>query len=170
MSVRRPTARTRRVVAALAVAAILPLGLAACGGDDAEKSAEKLIEGAGGDVDVDIDGDDVTIEGSDGAIEYGSDLPEDFPEDDVPLVGEVTFGHSSAGADAQSWTVTTKSDDGADDAFAEAKAKLEGAGFAVDGVESGNYAQLKGARHRVVLTAAEDAGGAQLSYIVTTAG
>ncbi|WP_408898300.1 hypothetical protein ACJ5H2_04125 [Nocardioides sp. R1-1] len=170
------TARIRRLAAAAAAAAVLPVGLAACGGDDADKAAEnaaeELIEEAeGGDLDVDIDGDDVTIEGSDGAIQSGTDLPDDFPEDEIPLVGEVTFGNSTATGGTTSWTVTTASDDSPDDAFAAAKEELEGAGFAVDGVESGNYAQLRSDAYRLVLTATEGTGGgAQLSYIVSAAG
>lgn len=162
--------RTRRTLAAVAAAAVLPLGLAACGGDEAaENAAEKAIEDAnGGDVDIDIDGDEVKIEGSDGAVQYGSDLPDDFPEDDIPLVGDVTVGSSTSTGGEKGWTIATETDDSPGDAFAEAKAELEEAGFAVDGVESGNYAQLKSDSYRLVLTASEGSGGAQVSYIVST--
>ncbi|GAA3532139.1 hypothetical protein [Nocardioides daeguensis] len=170
MSVRTRTSRTRRAAIAVAAAALLPLGLAACGDDAAENAAEKAIEDAnGGDVDVDIDGDNVKIEGSDGAVQYGSELPDDFPRDEVPLVGEVTIGTSSTTDGTKGWTVATTTDASPDDAFEEAKAALEDAGFAIDGIESGNYAQLKSDAYRLVLTASEGADGAQISYIVSTA-
>lgn len=168
----RPLApRARRALAAVAAATVLPLGLSACGGDDrAENAAEKALEDAnGGEVDVDIDGDDVKIEGSDGAVQYGAGLPDDFPEDDIPLVGEVSVGSSSSTGGEQGWTIATATDQSPEDAFAEAKEELEGAGFAVDGVESGNYAQMKSDDYRLVLTASEGPDGAQISYIISAA-
>jgi hypothetical protein len=76
----------RRLLAtATVLIAATALGTA-CGNDDAigEKLAEKAVEqSGGGDVDVDVDGDDVTISSKDGkeSISTSSELPEDWPEE-----------------------------------------------------------------------------------------
>src|SRR5690349_1717268 len=81
------------VVAAMVVATSLVAG---CGGGSpsenaGEKIAEEAMESAGGgDVDVDIDDDQVTIEGEEGTIKVGTgDVPDSFPDELTIAEGEV---------------------------------------------------------------------------------
>ena len=143
--------RLARAAAAAALTALLPLTLAACGdsnddsssdrsadnsGDNGDKSAEEkaaedLAESLGADgnpsVDVEID-----------------QLPEGFPEDEVPLVGEVTGGTTSDTPAGTGWSVTTSSDKSVEDAFEEAKSALLAAGYQEQTVLEGQSALLRG--------------------------
>lgn len=171
------TPRRRRALGLATALLVLSPALGACG-DAAESAAERLaeeaIEGAASDgVDVDIDGDKVTVEGSDGAYVAGGGLPEGFPSEDVPIVGEVTFGAQSAAGGSTGWTVATEHDGSPEEAFEEARTALEDAGFdAEPGLagDTGTYASLASADHRVVLTAADAGNGrTSLSYVIAPA-
>lgn len=164
----------RRTFAVAATALVLPFTLSACGEaaeNAAEKAAEKAIEdGASGDVDVDFEDGEVKIENSDGTITSGNDLPDGFPEDDVPVVGEVQYGAASDVDGSQGWTLSTQADGSAADAFDEAKAELEGAGFTSENLAAGSYAGFRSDQYQVVLTASDNpGGGAVLTYIVAPA-
>jgi len=115
------------------VAAVGLLG--GCGGDSAgdragdeigEELAEQAIEDSGGeDVDVDIDGDEVTIEGEDGTVKVGTgDVPDGFP-------GELTIvdGDVVSSVDTPDGAMVTVAVDDAVDAFDEAVADLEANGW-----------------------------------------
>lgn len=165
--------RTRRTLAVAATALVLPFTLSACG-EASEKAAEEAAEqaikdSAGDDVDVDFKDGEVKIENSDGTITSGNDLPDGFPEDDIPLVGDVQYGAASDIDGSQGWTVSTQTDDSTDDAFNEAKSELEGAGFASEGTAAGTYAGFRSDQFQVVLTASDGPDGAVLTYIVAPA-
>ncbi len=123
--------RRRSALVALALGSALVLG--GCGGSDedrAEDAIEQAAEDAGEDVDVDVDGDDITIENSDGTVTMGGDLPDGFPEDDIPLVdGAIQL---AMGAEGEGWQISIYVDSPSDEAVAAGVSLLEGAGFSVD--------------------------------------
>lgn len=136
---------TRNRFRSLALAGVLATGLLLTGcGDSEEKAAEKAVEKAiedsatagGEDVDVDIDGDDLSITNGDTSMQSGSktQVPEGFPESFLPS-GEYTLTMSTVDGDtsmlmaevpgmdlaaerdnfvaaleAEGWTVSNKSD------------------------------------------------------------
>ena len=89
------------LVLVLILASLLAAG---CGGGNdevAEREAERAIEDASGeDVDVQVDGDDVTIEGGDGDSSFSTsdDLPDDWPSDIEMPDGTDLQGSSSIGS------------------------------------------------------------------------
>jgi hypothetical protein len=160
--------RRRSALVALMLGAALALG--GCGGSDeerAEDAIEEAAEEAGEDVDVDVDGDDITIENSDGTVSMGGDLPEGFPEDDIPLVeGEVLL---AMGGEGQGWQVSLAVDSSAEDAMAEARGLLEGAGFSVDEeavMGEMSTATFSSDAYNVYVTAAEADGQTSLIYAI----
>lgn len=93
--------RLRRSAAAVAVCGVLVMAGTGCGKASdkvSEKIAEKSIEQAGGGkVDIDSDGDGVTIKNDDGEYSTGSakKLPDNWPSDILPVpdgfeIGNVT--------------------------------------------------------------------------------
>ncbi len=166
--------RLRRTLSAGIAALALPLTLSACGEaaeQAAEEAAEKAIEDAnGGDVDIDIDedGGEVKVENSDGSFVSGGDLPDDYPSDEVPLVGDVQFGSSASTGTGTGWTISTLYDGDAAAAFAAAKEALEGAGFTTDGAAGETFASMRSDAYSVVLSAGDGADGTTLSYVVST--
>ena len=160
--------RRRSALVALMLGAALALG--GCGGSDeerAEDAIEEAAEEAGEDVDVDVDGDDITIENSDGTVSMGGDLPEGFPEDDIPLVeGDVLL---AMGGEGQGWQVSLAVDSSAEDAMAEARGLLEGAGFSVDEeavMGEMSTATLSSDAYNIYVTAAEADGQTSLIYAI----
>lgn len=162
--------RTRRALAASAL--VVPaLLLTACGGDEeaAEKTAEKLIEGAAsGDVDVDIDedGEKVEIETDEGTISVGKGLPDDFPEEITVLEGEVVSSSSMAG---QGWTAAVKRDG---DPEAERDAAVEALGGGFTQVSEMNTAEmsmviLENDTYNVSISAVDDGETTLVQYIVS---
>lgn len=175
MSTQRPRLhpRARRTLAAAALAGFLPLTLSACGESiekAAEEAAEKAIEDAngGGDVDIDVDSGEVKVESSDGSYSAGQGLPEDFPVDEIPLVGEVRSGSSVNTGEGKGWTVSTETDLSPADAVAEATAKLEGAGFSDQGSFGGTNANLGDDKYGVLINTADTGTGATtIVYVVS---
>ncbi|WP_435771799.1 hypothetical protein [Nocardioides sp. SYSU DS0651] len=164
--------RARRALAATAVAVALPLALTACG-EAAEQATEKAIEQAaeenGEKVDVDLDEDGgYSVEGEDGSFSSGAKIPDDFP-DDVPVVGEVTYGIANESDGTKSWQLAATEDGSAQDVYAEAKSALEDAGFEVgEGQEYGELATLSNGEYEVVLSVGDNGdGSAGISYAVT---
>jgi hypothetical protein len=132
-----PIRRSRRTAAVL-TAALALLGTATgCGGTTdqlAEEAAERAAEAAGEDVELDVDGDSVTVESEEGSVTStaGDELPADFPED-VPLVdGTVAFSQTLEVPDGTSWTVLLETTGSVPDITAAATQALEGAGFTID--------------------------------------
>lgn len=166
-----------RVRSALAVVtlALVALPLAACSEDIGEKIAEKAIENQLGDdagVDIDADGQNVTVDdGKGNSYTSGSQLPDDFPGD-VPLIeGTVIAGVSLDEAGRKAWNISIQVDGDADAALEEAKELLEGAGFEsttqVRGAFSGG--QLANDAYDIVLVGYGDpsAGTAVIGYTVS---
>jgi hypothetical protein len=155
---------------ALATSSALLLG--GCSSDEqkAEDTIEQAAEDAGESVDVDIDGDDITIENSDGTVSMGCNLPAGFPVDDIPLVdGDVMLG---MGAEGEGFQVTIAYDGAPDEAMQEAVDLLEGAGFEVD--ESGDFggmqtATLTSDAYTVYVSATDAEGQTALIYAVEVA-
>jgi len=103
----------RRVGISAFMGALAIAGVAGC---DAEDTAERLVEEAGGD-DVDI--------------EVG-DLPEGFPKDDVPLPdADIVSGTTLGSGNEQVWTVIFNVGE-VEPAADDYRGKLEDAGYQVD--------------------------------------
>ena len=151
-------AARRRLVSGAAVAAAAALVLGACSSEDlAEKVAEEAVEqqleadGQSGDVDIDIDDGNVTIQGEDGEIQFDVDeengltvvstpdgqtivgsgeLPADFPAE-VPVPDGLTIlsGTSMDSGDGQVFIINGTVGGGFSDATGSYAAALEAAGF-----------------------------------------
>lgn len=109
--------------------------LAACG-DSAEDKAKDILKDQG--VNVDEDNGKVTIEGDGGSVSVGegADLPDGFPEDDVPLPegGEIVSAISSEDGDRESYIVTYQIDsEDAESAMTDYESMLEDDGFTISG-------------------------------------
>lgn len=120
------------------LAALVLLLLPACGNAVeglAENAVERAIENeVGGDADVQVDEDSVTIDTQDGSITAGSgSVPDDFPSDIALVEGEVSFAQRIETADGIGWSVQVAAADGDAAAVAEqVRADLTAAGFTVD--------------------------------------
>lgn len=165
------------------VGAILGLALTGCGLDRlAEEGAERAVEeaveqGASGDVDIDLEGDGgLKVENEDGSFEVGasSELPDDFPVDQVPLIeGELITTARMADGDTVGWSANFQVPAQASDAFAGALAALESAGYEASQTsqsEGYNTALLTGSELQVLLGAISDggSGGTLVTYQVST--
>lgn len=157
---------------ALAAGALTPLLLlAGCGSDDvAEKVAEEALEeAAGGSADVDVDDDGLTVTDDEGNTStIGTDLPDDFPVDDVPLLeGEVL---SATAVEGKSFMVMIQVDGAAEAAQDDAVALLTDAGYdgESESMAEGFYtAQLTKPGFEVGVNTVEAEGAAQVQYVVT---
>lgn len=129
----------RRFIA-IGLVGLAGVSIAACG-DSAEDKAKDILKDQG--VNVDEDNGKVTIEGKDGkgsvSIGEGADLPDGFPEDDVPLPegGKIITAFSSEDGDVQSFNVSYQIDaDDVDSAMDDYESTLEDAGFTIEGSTS----------------------------------
>jgi hypothetical protein len=128
----------RRALATTA-AGLLALGLAA--GCSSEDAADKIVEEASdGKVQIDDDGKKITVQGEDGegTISVGeeAELPDDFPEDDVPLPdGGSVRAAISTERDGKQFFSITYAIDGDDLASAadDYSSKLEDDGYEIEG-------------------------------------
>lgn len=128
----RTRSRTTRGPAALTlVLAVGPGCLTACGGDPAEELTERAVErAAGGDVDVEADGDgNLSITSDEGSFSATTgELPDGFP--DVPLLdGEIISAVSMDQGSDTGWTVSMLLDGDPETLLEEAVDLLEDAGF-----------------------------------------
>ena len=106
--------RQRVIAGATVLAAGLSL-LAGCGDD-----AKIVVNSDDGTVSVD-DG-KVTVETDEGTATVGQGLPEGFPEDEIPLLGEkVVTGVQGQPDGSFAWSVTMQSSRAVDDLEAEVK-------------------------------------------------
>jgi hypothetical protein len=130
----------RTLRATILVTLFTGLALAACGGgsDVVSKGAEKAVEDATG-CDIDANGDEAKFECENedgkGSFSVGSntELPDDFPERDVPLPeGEVISAVSTENDGKQGFNVTVKIDGSLSSAAEDYRTELEDAGFTVD--------------------------------------
>jgi hypothetical protein len=131
---RRSIVRTVATVGAAVAAAGLVGGCGGAGDQLAEQAAEAAAEAAGEDVDLDVDGDSVTIEAEGGSVTStaGDELPEDFPADVPLLEGTLTFSQRLEVPDGTSWTALLELPGDVESSTAEAVAALEGAGFSIE--------------------------------------
>jgi len=122
-----------------------------------KSAAERAIEAAtGGSVDIDGDGDDVTIKTADGTYTGGNKMPDDFPSD-VPVYpdADVQGSYSLNGASGQGFTVGLSSDDPLADVIAWYKREVAAKGWTI--VADANY------NGSLVLSATKDARGLNVS-------
>ncbi|RYB94513.1 hypothetical protein EUA93_09255 [Nocardioides oleivorans] len=165
----------RRAAGAVVLVAVAGL-VSACGGDDAsekagqelgEKLAEQAMEDSGSeDVDVDVDGEDVTIESDDGTISVGSgEIPESFPSDLTVPEGEVV-----SSVDTPDGSSVTLDVDDAVAAFDEAVADLEANGWTRDTTtETGETRLAVFSKDDGTAMVMGDASTGQLTYTIGTA-
>lgn len=163
----------RKVLAVGAFAPVLALGLglAGCGAAEdkvAEKLSEKAIEGAaGGDVDIEDDGLTVTDEDGNQAS-IGTDLPEDFPVDDVPLLDGTVI--SATAVDGASYMVMLEVEGTPEEAQDAALGLLTDAGYTSESeMNSDGYfsSQLTKEGFDVSVTSMEGDTAAQVQYVVS---
>lgn len=167
--------RRLRLATATATVVLAPLTLGACdqlAENAVERGVEEAVEnGAGEDVEVDLDADgdgNVKVETSDGTFQTGSELPDDYPIEEVPIVGEVSAAASSSTGAGRRWTIATTLGGSVEDALTEAKSALEAAGFTTDGEAAGAFISLTNDTYSVVASAGDDgSGGVSLSYVVS---
>lgn len=130
--------------AALMIVIALAGGVTLVGcGQMAESATEKLIEeAAGGDVNIDVEGDGVTIEGEDGGFAVGGDLslPENWPAE-IPTYGGGSLVMVSVDSASGGATAVWSTDESVDDAAASIRGAVEGAGYAID-----SESQMEGLR------------------------
>lgn len=168
-------ARPARLAATALAVVVLPLALGACGElaeQATEKAVEKAVEAEGnGDVNVDFDTDGsggVKVETSDGTFQSGEGLPEDFPIEQVPIVGDIQYGASTDAGGTRGWTIASRLSGSVDDALTEARSAFEAAGFTVDGEAAGAFVSVTSDAYNAVVSAGEDGnGGVTLSYVVS---
>jgi hypothetical protein len=128
----------RRTIALAAVGLLALVGLTACGGGDGDSVT---IEKDGESVEVDRDGGSVSFKSDDGdaSTTVGDDakVPEDWP-DDVPLPdgGKVAVATQVERDGKQTFHLTYKVSDDADDVIADYGDALKDGGFTLDNESS----------------------------------
>ena len=161
----------RKSLVAALVTPALAFALTGCGaGDDvAEKLTEKAVEeAAGGDTDVDIEDDGVTVTDENGEeASIGTTLPDTFPVDDVPLVeGTVISATAADGA----FMVMLEVDGTPEEVQDAALGMLTDAGYtsSTEMTQEGYYAAtLDKEGFEVGVTSMEGDGNTQVQYVVT---
>jgi hypothetical protein len=148
--------------------ALLSIALVGCS-DLAEKAAEDAAKEEG--VDLDIDGDDIKVDTTDGGVVTG-ELPKGFPTDQVPVVdGEILFGTYTKSS--KTWDTTVEVGPAGGDkaaAYDEAEAKLLDAGATVTSEKVDNGSAIAGqytnGEHTIDL-AVTDTNGIIVNYLVS---
>jgi hypothetical protein len=128
-------------------------------GEGADQVAEQLEGGVQGLAEDALGGTAISSDGQ---------LPDGFPVDAVPLTGTVLGGGS--GPNGTGWVARTRLASAAE--FADARAALEGAGYADSAVNSdanSGFGTFTSADYTVVLVVATESGQANATYIVTPA-
>lgn len=130
--------------AALMIVIALAGGVTLVGcGQMAESATEKLIEeAAGGDVNVDVEGDGVTVEGQDGGFAVGGDLslPDNWPTE-IPTYGRGSLVMVSVDSASGGATAVWSTEESVEDATASIRSAVEGAGYAIE-----SESQMEGLR------------------------
>ena len=126
--------RSRKALAASASAIAFTLAVTGCGAAEdevAEQLTEEAIEQAGDGTEVDIEGEDVTLTDENGdTSSIGTDLPDDFPVDDVPLLDGTIV--SATGVAGESYMVMMDVDGEPGALHEEAVGMLTDAGYTND--------------------------------------
>jgi hypothetical protein len=158
---------------ALAPALAFTLLLSGCGAGDeiGERLTEEAVEeAAGGDADVDIDEEGLTVTDENGdSTSIGTDLPEDFPVDDVPLMEGTVL--AATAVDGASYTVTLEVEGAPEEVHEQALAMLTDAGYTRDSDSEMNAegfytSTLAKEGFEVSLTSMDNAGTTNVQYIV----
>ncbi len=149
-----------------AVAAFALLLPAACGSGD-----DRTISTPAGDVSIDEDDGKVTYEDDEGnSFTTAAELPEGFPEDEIPLVdGEIIQGVSVDQGSSKGYTISIDVEGDVSETYAEAKKLLERAGFASQSESTASGFATSGFDNgtwMVLVTATESGRVTSLSYIV----
>lgn len=158
--------RLRAVAGAAVLAACLTL-IAGCGDD-----SRTVVDADAGKVAVD-DG-RVTVETDEGTATVGQGLPEGFPEDDIPLLGEKVVTGVQGQPDGQfAWSVTLQSSRAVDDLEAEVKEDFDDAGYTeAEAVTMGDASILRfrNDTYEVGVTIARSGSSVGINYVVTEVG
>lgn len=137
-----------------------------------EKSAEKLIEGlSGGNVDIDKNGEDVTIKTKDGTISSSNELPSNFPKD-FPIYdnAKVSGSLSTSNNDDNGSYVTFETSDSASKVTSFYKTELPAQGWSVESESTfGELTTLstKKGTQEAVITISRDSDNAKTIIGVT---
>ncbi len=126
----RNSARKALVSGVSAVA--FALALSGCGAAEdelAERATEEAMEAAGDGAEVDIEDDEITVSDGEGNTTTlgGTELPDDFPVDQVPLVDGTIV--SATGVDGASFTVMLEVEGDPEAVQEEAIGMLTDAGY-----------------------------------------
>lgn len=122
-----------RIGRSFAVLALAAITFAACGGDDDTKT----VNTGDGSVTVDKDGDDtkISVDSDKGSAEFGTgtDVPDDFPTDDVPLPEDLELQSAISSKQGSEFSLSYKVDeDDAKSAVSDYEDALTDAGFTID--------------------------------------
>lgn len=173
--------RTHRLTT-IALGGMFALALTGCGGVEVDgvsvdKDGDKVtVKTDEGEATIDVNGEDgeFSVESEDGSFAGGSELPDDFPSDEVPLVdGTVLSGFSSSSDGTEGYSVAMTADgSSASEVGEEAIAKLTAAGFEkTSEFKSGEtevYALTSDAWEVSVQVAGADDGEVTITYTVGT--
>jgi hypothetical protein len=168
MNARRLIARRSSVALA---AGVLAAGMLLTGcGQMAESATEQLLEQAGGgSVNIDLEGENLTVEGEDGAMSMGGDLslPDNWPSE-VPTFsdGSMVFVtvDTAAGSASAMWNTELS------DATGSIKGAVEGAGYAIESesqLEGLQAFSATGNGYRLDITVAGDGTATSVSLAAT---
>lgn len=160
----------RKSLVAGVAAPALVLMLTACGGEDevAEQLTEEAIEAAGDGAEVDIEEDGVTVTDENGdEATIGTQLPEDFPVDDVPILEGTVL--SATAVDGASYMVMLEVEGTPEEVQEEALGMLTDAGFTSNNETSAEgffTADLTKDGYQVGLSSFDNVGTTNLQYVV----
>ncbi len=148
----------------IALAALLAPALTGCFGNPLDGLADRVSEGLADELGKKIE---ESIEGGTGGeldLDLEEGLPQDFPEDEVPLVdGEVLGGVRIVVEDKPNWQVSVRVADEA--AVEQGKRLLEDAGYtAAFATDFG--AMYENDKYGVIYGAGAEDGGFVISYVV----
>ncbi|PKQ29134.1 MAG: hypothetical protein CVT60_06930 [Actinobacteria bacterium HGW-Actinobacteria-10] len=147
----------------LIVGALIGAGCDKIADKVAEEAAEGIVKGATG-IDVEADGDDVTITGEDGStftVTEDGDLPKDWPED-VPVYDGTIVSSMATGGN---FTVNIESDDAAADVYEWCLSKSEDEDWTITAkYESDDGGMISGEKddQRMQYTIGKDGEGTSL--------
>ena len=167
-----------RIAALATIALLLGTALTGCG-FAAEQASEAIVEGStGADVEIDDDGESVSIETEDGSVEIsGGDsatIPDGFPKD-VPLYdGALVMSQKFDTEDGVAYNIGIKTDDGANDVAEWYSDEFASEGWTVTTESTNDTGDMtmvsfqveKNGRMTQVIIAEED-GGTQIAVTTT---
>jgi hypothetical protein len=126
--------KSRKALVAGASTFALTFFVSGCGAAEdevAEQLTEEAVEAAGDGTEVDIEGEEVTVTDENGdSASIGTDLPDDFPVDDVPLLEGTIV--SATGVAGESYMVMMDVEGEPETLHEEALGMLTDAGYTSD--------------------------------------